>query len=215
PVHPLVFGNAFVIEALGEFHDVRSVEINNAELDHGGDSGVLATDEHKLTQIGEERSTSRPRPSSTPSSLSALRLLCLSPFSCVHLRLQGKKRSALSLCPCQNRASSTNPWWPGETNSLPRDCSCCLLCRSLLDHCKTGFYLAVPLCDHAFRQCFPALFAPADDRQDGATVFGWQPGRLEHLHGVLPGGALGRLSLCARLDSALAGPPAGDRARPI
>ena len=41
----------------------------------------------------------------------------------------------------------------------------------------------------------PAVLRAADDRQDGAAAVRRVPGGLEHLHGVLPGGAAGGLRL--------------------
>ena len=46
----------------------------------------------------------------------------------------------------------------------------------------------------------PAVLRAADDRQDGAAAVRRGSGRLEHLHGVLPGGAPGGLRLCSRLE---------------
>src|SRR5947209_3785031 len=49
------------------------------------------------------------------------------------------------------------------------------------------------VCRHAVRQCGPDVPSRADDRQDDPATVWWDAGRVEHLHGFLPGRLAGRL----------------------
>src|SRR5438105_1904216 len=51
---------------------------------------------------------------------------------------------------------------------------------------------------HAVRQCHVAVPGPADDRQAAVADARGHPGGMEHLHGLLPGTAPGRLLVRSR-----------------
>src|SRR5262245_29021528 len=62
----------------------------------------------------------------------------------------------------------------------------------------TGVPLAAPLRDNPFLECIPSLSHTADDRQGRTAVPGRHAAGMEHVHGVLSGGAPRRLSVLAR-----------------
>src|SRR5260370_21106912 len=59
------------------------------------------------------------------------------------------------------------------------------------------------------RQRYAAVSCSAHDRQDASAALGRDAGRVEHLHGLFPGPAAGRLCLRPRHDGLAWGAPPG------
>lgn len=68
--------------------------------------------------------------------------------------------------------------------------------NDLIGRFSIGFSDDLFVCIDAIFECDPAVFSATHGGEDSSSIFGRDPFGLEYLHGIFPGGVIGRLFLC-------------------